>query len=253
MQIQNKGAIVVGGASGLGAATVHALVEKGAMVVILDRDSVGCESLVSMLGAKVSYQLTDISDAKSLEKAVSGAESQLPSLDIGVNCAGVASAMKTFSQSRGLHDFDLFQKTLAVNLAGAFNFCRLCVPMMISKRAEDENGVLINTASIAAFEGQMGQVAYSASKGGIVSMTLPLARDLAQYRIRVNTIAPGVFDTPMMSGFGDDVIQPLVQNVLHPKRLGQPLEFAKLVCHIIENAYLNAQVLRLDGGIRMPA
>lgn len=248
MQIKDNVFIVTGGASGLGGVTSGWLADRGARVVIADlnRPSQG-------LSDSVKFITTDVSDSVSAKAAVDFACDQFGSLHGLINCAGVAPAEKVLGKE-GPHRLESFSRAIAINLIGSFNMLRLAA-QAISDRAQAETeetaGVIINTASVAAFDGQIGQAAYSASKGGIVGMTLPIARELARSRIRVMTIAPGIMATPMLLSFPQEVQDSLNRSVPFPARMGRPEEFAQLVGHIIENDYLNGEVIRLDGAIRM--
>jgi NAD(P)-dependent dehydrogenase (short-subunit alcohol dehydrogenase family) len=248
MQIRDNVFIVTGGASGLGGVTSGWLADRGARVVIADlnRPSQG-------LSDSVKFITTDVSDSVSAKAAVDFACDQFGSLHGLINCAGVAPAEKVLGKE-GPHRLESFSRAIAINLIGSFNMLRLAA-QAISDRAQAENeetaGVIINTASVAAYDGQIGQAAYSASKGGIVGMTLPIARELARSRIRVMTIAPGIMATPMLLSFPQEVQDSLNRSVPFPARMGRPEEFAQLVGHIIENDYLNGEVIRLDGAIRM--
>lgn len=252
MELGGAVAVVSGGASGLGEATVRRLVGAGARAVILDRDEERGGALASELGEAVAFVPTDVTDEGQVRAAVERAQS-LGTLRIAVSCAGVGWAARTVNREGEPHDLGLFQKVIGVNLLGTFNVLRLAAAAM-SKNVptdEGERGVVVNTASIAAFDGQIGQVAYAASKGGVVAMTLPAARDLAKVAIRVCTIAPGTFDTPMLATLPEGARQALAANIPFPTRLGQPQEFAGLVQHIVENGFLNGEVIRLDGALRM--
>ncbi len=254
MNLNNKVAVVTGGASGLGRAAAQALVERGATVVIFDMNAAAGETAVQELGAsKARFMKLDVSSGADVEAAFAQIVSDLGRVDVCVNCAGIGIAVKTISREGIPHDLDLYRKVIEVNLIGTFNIAR-CAAAAMARNTPDEKsekGVIINTASIAAFDGQMGQVAYSSTKGGIVGMTLPMARDLASEGIRVNTIAPGVMATPLMMGMPQNVQDAIVSNIPFPKRLGDPAEFAQLVVHIAENSYLNGETIRLDGGVRM--
>ena len=248
MQIKDKVFIVTGGASGLGGVTSAWLADRGARVVIADlnRPSQGASD-------SVKFITTDVSDSVSAKAAVDFACDQFGGLHGLINCAGVAPAEKVLGKE-GPHRLESFSRAIAINLIGSFNMLRLAA-QAITERAqagsEETAGVIINTASVAAYDGQIGQAAYSASKGGIVSMTLPIARELARSRIRVMTIAPGIMATPMLLSFPQEVQDSLNRSVPFPARMGKPEEFAQLVGHIIENDYLNGEVIRLDGAIRM--
>ncbi len=249
MDIQGKVFIVTGGASGLGGGTARMLAGQGAQVLIADLQvERGTEIAKELGGAFVKCDVTREEDAKAVvAKAVS--MGKLMGL---VNCAGIAIGMKTVGKD-GPHELALFQKVITINLIGSFNMIRLAAEAMAKNQPEatGERGVLINTASVAAYDGQIGQAAYSASKGGIVGMTLPIARDLARSGIRCVTIAPGIFKTPMMDTLPKDVQESLAANIPFPSRLGTPEDYAKLARHIIENEMLNGEVIRLDGAIRL--
>jgi NAD(P)-dependent dehydrogenase (short-subunit alcohol dehydrogenase family) len=249
MQIEGAGALIAGGASGLGEATVRALHAKGAQVVIADLNEARGEALASELGDRAKFVRVDVTDPTAVEAAVA----QAGGLRISVCCAGIGIGEK-IAGSRGPHGHESFETVIRVNLLGTFNVLRLAAAAMIASEptASGERGVCINTASIAAFDGQIGQAAYSASKGGIVGMTLPAARDLASAGIRVCTIAPGTFDTPLLGTLSDEIRQALGAAIPFPSRLGRPDEFAALVAHIVENEMLNGEVIRLDGALRMP-
>jgi NAD(P)-dependent dehydrogenase (short-subunit alcohol dehydrogenase family) len=252
MDIKNKVAIVTGGASGLGRACVELFLEKGAKVAIFDKSVEQGEQASSELGENVCFFEVDVCDEEAVTKAIQGTVKQFAGLHILVNCAGIGMAVKTYG-SKGVMPLDLFKLTININLVGSFNVLRLAAEQFAKNDSEDgnERGVIINTASVAAFDGQIGQAAYSASKGGVVGMTLPIARDLSPLGIRVMTIAPGIIDTPLMQLLPDDKRQPLIDMVQSPKRLGKPGEYAQLALHIVENTYLNGETIRLDGGIRM--
>jgi 3-hydroxyacyl-CoA dehydrogenase/3-hydroxy-2-methylbutyryl-CoA dehydrogenase len=249
MEIAGSGALVAGGASGLGEATVRHLHEAGARVVIADVNEERGERLAADLGERVSFVPADVTDADAVELAVAA----VGGLRISVCCAGIGWAERTAGR-RGPHDLAAFEKVIAVNLIGTFNVLRLAAAAMAGNVPGEhgERGVCVNTASIAAFDGQIGQVAYAASKGGIVGMTLPAARDLAVAGIRVCTIAPGTFETPLLSGLSEETRAVLGEAVPFPSRLGRPAEFAALTAHIISNQMLNGEVIRLDGALRMP-
>ncbi|WP_419960902.1 3-hydroxyacyl-CoA dehydrogenase [Psychrobacillus sp. BM2] len=253
MDINNKVAIVTGGASGLGFATVEQLLQKGAKVVIFDVNEELAKQVSQEFGDNVAYEIVNVTDESSVHKAILQTVERLGAIHICVNCAGIAPPQKTVGKS-GAMPLENFKKVIDINLIGTFNTLRLAGAEMTKNdllSESDERGIIINTASVAAFEGQMGQAAYSASKAGIVGMTLPIARDLSSYGIRINAIAPGLFRTPMAAGLDDRVIEKLESLVEFPKRLGRPDEFAKLVTFMIENEYINGEVIRLDGAIRM--
>jgi NAD(P)-dependent dehydrogenase (short-subunit alcohol dehydrogenase family) len=253
---QNITAIVTGGASGLGEATVRMLAQEGANVVILDLNEVRGAALVEELGPQVKFHKTNVANETDVQAAIDLAIGSFGALHVAINCAGVAEARKTLGKVEGVygpHSFEVFEKVIRVNLLGTFNVIRLAAFAMERNQpnAEGERGVIINTASVAAFDGQMGQAAYSASKGGIVGMTLPIARDLARSGIRVMTIAPGLFETPLMLGLPEEARLSLGQQVPFPSRLGRPHEYALLAKAILQNPMLNGEVIRLDGAIRM--
>ena len=251
MQLTGKTALVTGGASGLGGATAAALVAEGCSVVILDVDDEKGQAHAAALGSKARFVHTDVADEPSVQAAIDGILGTEGALHVCVNCAGIGPPAKTVGKD-GPHPLGLFETVIRVNLIGTFNVARLAAHAMQSNDPEDgERGVIVNTASIAAYEGQIGQVAYASSKGGIVGMTVPMARDLARDGIRVNTIAPGIFDTPLLAGLPENVREALGKMVLNPQRLGQPEEFARLAVFMIKSPYLNAETVRLDGGIRM--
>jgi NAD(P)-dependent dehydrogenase (short-subunit alcohol dehydrogenase family) len=247
----NKTAIITGGASGMGAETARALAAKGAKVALLDMNFAAAQELAQNLGGLAIA--CNVTDAKSVEEALTAAQEVLGPVRICVNCAGVAPAKRMVGRDEAMPLED-FSKVININLIGTFNVMRLAAQAMSQLEPvndEGERGVIINTASVAAYEGQIGQVAYSASKGGIVGMTLPAARELAKFGIRIMTIAPGIMATPMMAGMPKEVQDNLAATIPFPHRLGNASEFAKLVLHIIENSYLNGEVIRLDGAIRM--
>ena len=252
MQIADQTFLVTGGGSGLGAACVQALNRAGGRVVIADVNATTGEALAEELGERVRFVRTDVTDPASVEGAIQTALTEFGGLQGVVNCAGIAIAEKVVGKE-GPHPLDSFARVVTVNLIGTFNVIRLAGAAMAqgTPTASGERGVIVNTASVAAFEGQIGQAAYSASKGGVVALTLPVAREFARYGIRVMTIAPGIFDTPMLAGLPEAARESLGQQVPFPSRLGQPAEYAALVQHIIENEMLNGEVIRLDGAIRM--
>lgn len=254
MKIDNGVFVVTGGGSGLGAATARMLVEAGARVVLADVNREAGEALAAELGAAAAFVTTDVTDEASAKAAIDRAVSGFGGLNGLINCAGVAPAEKVVGREAP-HRLESFSRTVAINLIGTFNMVRLAADVM-SKAAPDaggERGVIVNTASVAAFDGQVGQAGYAASKAGVVGMTLPVARELSRYGIRVMTVAPGIMETPMLMGMPQEVQDSLGKMVPFPSRLGKPGEFASLVRHIIENAYLNGEVIRLDGAIRMAA
>ncbi|WP_068673266.1 3-hydroxyacyl-CoA dehydrogenase [Oceanobacillus sp. Castelsardo] len=253
MELNQVSAVVTGGASGLGEATTRNIVAKGGKVTILDLQENKGRNLVEELGKNVSFIRTDVTNEDSVQVGLEHAISTFGNINTLVNCAGIGIAEKTYSSRKGVHDLGNFNKVIQVNLVGTFNTIRLSAEKMSGNKPNEngERGVIINTASVAAFEGQIGQVAYSASKGGIVGMTLPIARDLASEGIRVLTIAPGLFETPLFAGASEKVRTALGAMVPFPSRLGLPKEFGHLVQSIIENPMLNGETIRLDGAIRM--
>jgi NAD(P)-dependent dehydrogenase (short-subunit alcohol dehydrogenase family) len=253
MQIQGAVAVVTGGASGLGGATVRELVAAGARVAILDLPRSPGEKVAAELGRGVIFCPCDVTKADQIEAAVDRAVAELGPLRIGVNCAGIGWAQRTLTKE-GPHPLEPFTKVLEVNVVGTFNAIRFEADRMSKNPpdADGERGVIVNTASIAAYDGQIGQAAYAASKGAVVGMTLPIARDLSGVGIRVVTIAPGLFDTPLLAGLPEPARQALSANVPFPRRLGRPTEYAHLARSIIENGMLNGEVVRLDGALRMP-
>ena len=253
MNIQGKVAVVTGGASGLGAATATYLREQGATVILIDMNAEQGQALQQQLGEKARFAALDVTNETQVAAFFQELDTIEGQVDILVNCAGIAPSAKVLGRD-GLHSLDLFQKVLNINVTGSFNMLRYAAQWMAKNPLEgEERGVIINTASVAAYEGQLGQTAYAASKGAIVSMTLPLARELAREAIRVMTIAPGIMHTPMIAAMPEHVQQALGDMVPFPKRLARPEEFAKLAAHIIENTYLNGEVIRFDGAIRMAA
>jgi NAD(P)-dependent dehydrogenase (short-subunit alcohol dehydrogenase family) len=252
MQIRDHVFLVTGGASGLGAAVTRLLVNEGASVVIADVNHTGGEAIARELGARARFALTDVASEGDAQAAINLALTSFGHLHGLVNCAGIAPAEK-ISGREGPHRLDTFARAVNINLIGTFNMIRLASDAIAKETPGEDGGrgIIINTASIAAFDGQIGQAAYAASKGGVVSLTLPVARELARFGIRVVTIAPGIFETPMMSGFSPEVQQALAASVPFPQRLGHPAEFAALVKHICENTMLNGETIRLDGALRM--
>ena len=252
MQIGNHVFLVTGGASGLGAATARLLAAEGGSVVIADLDRAAGEKLAAKLGSAVRFALTDVTSETDAQAAVDLALQTFGHLHGLVNCAGVAPSEKVVGRD-GPHRFESFAKTININLVGTFNMIRLAAVAIAKEEPgeEGERGVIVNTASIAAFDGQIGQAAYAASKGGVAALTLPVARELARSGIRVVTIAPGIFETPMMAAFPQEVQDALAKSVPFPQRLGRPAEFAALVRHIVENPMLNGETIRLDGALRM--
>jgi len=252
MNVQECKAIVTGGASGLGEATVRRIVKNGGQAVILDLSEELGGALVEELGAAVSFVKTDVTKEEDVVAALEAAVSRLGAINTVVNCAGIGIAKKVLGK-KGPHSLNLFTKVISVNLIGTFNVCRLAAEKMIQniENPAGERGVIINTASVAAFEGQIGQAAYSASKGGVVGLTMPLAREFARYGVRVMTIAPGLFHTPMFESLPEEARAALGKMVPFPSRLGFPEEYAQLVQSIVENPMLNGETIRLDGAIRM--
>jgi len=250
MDVKNSVALVTGGASGLGLATVEALLEAGAKVVILDLPGSPGADVVTRLGDSVRFAPADVRDEAAVSEALDVA-AELGELRVVVNCAGTGDAIKTVGK-QGPYPLDKFQRIIEINLIGSFNVLRLAAARMAEfEPLGEERGVIINTASIAAFDGQIGQAAYAASKGGVVGMTLPIARDLASLGIRVMTIAPGLFDTPLLASLPEDARASLGKQVPHPSRLGDPAEYGALAAHIVANPMLNGETIRLDGAIRM--
>ncbi|MDP8947068.1 MAG: SDR family NAD(P)-dependent oxidoreductase [Actinomycetota bacterium] len=245
MEVRGRTFLVAGGGSGLGAATAHALAREGANVVVADLKG-------EAEGESVRFVETDVTDQESVKGAIDAALRGFGGLHGAVNCAGIASAEKVLGRE-GPHSLESFSKVVEVNLVGTFNVVRLVAEAMVENEPTEsgERGVMVNTGSVAAFDGQIGQVAYAASKGGVVAMTLPIARELARHGIRVMTIAPGIFDTPMLAGLPEAARASLGEQALFPQRLGRSEEFAALVRHIIENQMLNGEVIRLDAAIRL--
>jgi NAD(P)-dependent dehydrogenase (short-subunit alcohol dehydrogenase family) len=244
--------LISGGASGLGAASARRFVSSGAHVVVADLNAAAGEALVAELGEGARFEWADVTDEASVQAAVNAATSTFGALHGAICCAGIGMAERTLGRN-GPHPLASFVRVITVNLVGTFNVIRLAAAAIAESapNAEGERGVIVNTASVAAFDGQIGQAAYSASKGGIVGMTLPIARDLARVGVRVVTIAPGIFDTPLLAGLPEPARASLGQQVPFPPRLGRPDEYAALAQHIVENAMLNGEVIRLDGAIRM--
>ncbi len=247
MEIKDAVAVVTGGASGLGLATTKRLLDAGAQVVVLD---IRGKEAVDELGDRATFAQTDVTDEAAVTAALDAAEALGP-LRIVINCAGTGNAIKTLGKD-GPFPLDAFRKVVEINLIGTFNVIRLGAERIAkTEPIGEERGVIVNTASVAAFDGQIGQAAYSASKGGVVGMTLPIARDLSRDLIRVVTIAPGLFDTPLLAGLPEPAKESLGKQVPHPSRLGKPDEYGALAVHIVENPMLNGEVIRLDGAIRM--
>ena len=262
MQIKENSFLVTGGASGLGESVVRAIVSQGGNVVIADLNESAGQALVAELGDNARFVRCDITNGDEVQSAVEMAESAFGGLQGSINCAGIVVVQKLLDRDNNPADLEAFSRGVNINLVGSFNVARLVAASIAKRIANDssagdhvekniDQGIIINTASIAAFDGQVGQASYSSSKAGVVGLTLPLARELARHGIRVMTIAPGVFATPMMDSIPEKAREQLEAGVPYPKRLGAPNEFAKLVTHIIDNAYLNGEVIRLDGAIRM--
>lgn len=251
MEIREKTVLVTGGVSGLGEAVSTLLAGRGGNIVMIDINGEKGEALEKRLENSL-FVKTDITDTAQVRRAVDLAMERFGRIDVLVNCAGVAPGAKLVNK-KGPHDLGLFRRTIEINLIGPFDAMRLAAEKMMlnSPGADGERGVIINTASGAAFEGQMGQAAYSASKAALAGMTLPLARDLMDFGIRVCSIAPGLYDTPLVAGFSDQLKAQLAQMIPFPRRLGRPMEYALLALHIIENAYLNGETIRIDGALRM--
>jgi NAD(P)-dependent dehydrogenase (short-subunit alcohol dehydrogenase family) len=254
MIVKNSVAIVTGGASGLGEACVRNLNKLGAKIAIFDFVAERGEKIAAELGKDVIFAHTDVADDAGVQVAIKKTIDAFGAIHIAINCAGGAAPMKVLSR-KGPMPLAAFNRTIQINLVGTFNVIRLALEQMVKNEPQEdgEKGVIINTASVAAFDGQIGQADYSASKGGIVGMTLPIARECAEYGIRVMTIAPGLFNTPLLQGLPEAARESLGKMVPFPQRLGYPQEFAQLVQHIIENRMLNGEVIRLDGAIRMAA
>ncbi|SDW32248.1 NAD(P)-dependent dehydrogenase, short-chain alcohol dehydrogenase family [Ruegeria halocynthiae] len=250
MNLSTTAAVITGGASGLGEATARHFAENGAQVTILDRDAERGPQIATKIGGH--FAQTDVTDEVSVSAAIAQAMDKMGRITAAVNCAGIAIGAKTVGKD-GPHPLDAFQRTIDINLVGSFNVSRLAAAEMAKNDPEPDGarGVIINTASIAAFDGQKGQAAYAASKGGVVGMTLPMARDLASTGIRVMAIAPGIFMTPMLAGLPEEVQQQLAADVPNPARLGDPREYGRLAGFIVEMGYLNGEVIRIDGALRM--
>jgi NAD(P)-dependent dehydrogenase (short-subunit alcohol dehydrogenase family) len=253
MDIEGIGALVTGGGSGLGEATARELAARGASVAILDRGRSRGKEIAAEIGGKSFFAETDVTSEEQALAAIDQAIAAFGSIAVLVNCAGIGSASRTVGKGNAPFDLGLFRKTVEVNLVGTFNTIRLAAARMVDNEpnAGGERGAIVNTASVAAFDGQIGQAAYSASKGGVVGMTLPIARDLSRSGIRCCTIAPGLFETPMLMGLPEPARQALGATIPFPSRLGHPTEYASLACQIIENPMLNGETIRLDGAIRM--
>ena len=253
MEISGKVAVVTGGASGIGQAVVRAFVAKGGKAAIFDLNEAGGQALVRELGSAAIFARVNVADEASVAAGIAQTKSAFGAIHACVNCAGLGSAAKTYGKD-GPFPLADWNRTIDVNLTGTFNVLRLCAEQMAKNapvNSDGVRGVVINTASVAAYDGQIGQAAYSASKGGVVGMTLPVARDLASYGIRVNTIVPGLINTPLFQALPEPAVKALGQQVLFPQRLGEPDEIAHLAVAIIENDYINGECIRMDGGIRM--
>jgi NAD(P)-dependent dehydrogenase (short-subunit alcohol dehydrogenase family) len=252
LRVENSTFFVTGGGSGLGAATALLLAENGAQVVLADVDAESGEQMASQIGNRAKFIRTDVTDEASVQDALDSVVETFGSLSGVVNCAGIGPAARVVGK-KGVHDLGLFTRTVEINLVGTFNVIRLAAVRLAGNEPDDEGerGLIINTASVAAYDGQIGQAAYAASKGGVVALTLPVARELASSGIRVVTIAPGIFETPMLAALPEDAKESLGKQVPFPQRLGKPEEYAALAKHIVENRMLNGEVIRLDGAIRM--
>ena len=254
MDMNGKVAVVTGGASGIGQAVARRLAEAGGKVAIFDLNEDAGQAMVAELGAEnCVFANVNVVDEASVRAGIDATVTAMSAIHVNVNCAGIGNAAKTLGKN-GPFPLDLWNTVIAVNLTGTFNVLRLCAEVMAKNEPVTDDGargVIINTASVAAYEGQMGQAAYSASKGGIVGMTLPIARDLSTIGIRVNTIVPGLINTPLFNGLTPEFVESLSQSVLYPKRLGRPEEIAQLAAAIVDNDYINGECIRMDGGIRM--
>ncbi|MEQ9693471.1 SDR family oxidoreductase [Shimia sp. SDUM112013] len=250
MKIENTCAVITGGASGLGEATARHFAANGAKVALFDLNEERGNAVAAEIGG--TFHTTDVTDEASVQASINAARDAMGTITAAVNCAGIAPAATTIGK-KGPHPLDMFQKTIDINLVGSFNVARLAAEVISQNEPEEDGarGVIINTASIAAMDGQRGQAAYAASKGGIVGLSLPMARDLAKAGIRVMAIAPGIFLTPMLMGLPQEVQDQLAQDVTCPKRLGRPEEYAQLAKFIVESGYLNGEVIRIDGALRM--
>ena len=255
MEIRNKTAFITGGASGLGLATAQNFVAAGAKVMLYDLNVEALEAAAASLGEQAAWHAGDVADEVAVAAAIAATKTKFGSIHINVNSAGIGGAARTVGRN-GPMPLEKFEHIIRVNLIGTFNVLRLCAEVMQDNEAvtaDGERGVIVNVASVAAFDGQTGQAGYAASKGGIVAMTLPIARDLAKRGVRVMTIAPGVFETPLLATAPAEIRDPLIAITQFPKRLGDPVEFAEEVAHIVSSGYLNGETIRLDAGIRMPA
>jgi NAD(P)-dependent dehydrogenase (short-subunit alcohol dehydrogenase family) len=253
MNLKDAVALVTGGGSGLGEATAGEFASAGAKVAILDLAASPGAKVAESIGANAIFVEADVGNADQVSDAIAKTIAKFGLINVTINCAGIGRAMRTVTRE-GPHSIDLFAKVIAVNLIGTFNVTRLAAAQMAKNPPgiDGERGVIVNTASVAAYDGQIGQVAYSASKGGVVAMTLPIARDLASLGIRVCTIAPGTFETPMLAGLPEPNRKALAAQIPFPQRLGKPAEYAALARHIVENGFLNGETIRLDGALRMP-
>jgi NAD(P)-dependent dehydrogenase (short-subunit alcohol dehydrogenase family) len=253
MDISGSAALVTGGASGLGAATAEALLQEGAFVTIVDLNAEAGEAKAKELSRGTKFVRADVTDPDSVAAAISSAGEEAP-LRIAISCAGIAIGSRTVNRDGSPANLDAFTTVVTVNLVGTYNVASQAAAAMATNDPLEfgERGAIVNTASVAAFEGQIGQTAYSASKGGVVALTLPMARDLSSIGVRVNCIAPGIIDTNLLAGLNDEMREGLAAGVPFPKRLGQPEDFAQLVVSVIENGYMNGETIRLDGALRMP-
>lgn len=253
MQLDSLRAVVTGGVSGLGFAVAQHLVARGGQITLLDvNDDKGAEAVAALGAGKARYVRTDVTDEAGVAQVMQDAQAAMGGLDAAINCAGILGAGRVLGRE-GAMKLSQFQSTVMVNLVGSFNVAKAAAELMQHNTPNDdgERGVIVNTASVAAYEGQIGQAAYSASKGGVVGMTLPMARELARFGIRVMTVAPGIFWTPMVDGMPEDVQKSLSASIPFPSRLGRPAEFADLVAYILTNSYLNGETIRLDGATRL--
>ena len=253
MQLAEVSAVVTGGASGLGEATTRALTAKGVAVTILDLQEETAAALVAELGGLTSFVKTDVADTEQVEAAIADACGKGRELRVAVNCAGVGWASRLLSRDGTPHSLELFTNVIGINLIGTFNVLRLAAAAMAGNTPDEqgERGAIVNTASIAAFEGQIGQIAYAASKAAVAGMTLPAARDLSSIGVRVNTIAPGIIDTPMLAGLPEQTRAALAAGVPFPKRLGTPADYGSLAVFLLEHPYLNGETVRMDAALRM--
>jgi 3-hydroxyacyl-CoA dehydrogenase / 3-hydroxy-2-methylbutyryl-CoA dehydrogenase len=254
MKLKDVVAVITGGGSGLGEATAREFASAGAKIAILDLPASPGAKVAASLGAKAIFTPADVASADQTEAAIAETVKKFGTVHIAINCAGIGRAMRTITKE-GPHPLDLFSKVISVNLIGTFNVIRLAAAQMAKNQpvtADGERGVIVNTASVAAFDGQIGQAAYSASKGGVVALTLPVARDLSSMGIRVCTIAPGTFETPMLAGLPEPNRKALAAGIPFPQRLGRPAEYASLARQIVENEMLNGETIRIDGALRMP-